>query len=466
MPATIVEQLRDLVGRDVVLLPISAGAKGPRFTGWQNVTIASMEDPAYLARLNHGGNIGVLLGKPSGGLCSIDVDDDAALEAFLALNPALQGTLRTSRARGGNLWVRVQGDFPPLTKLVTKDGRDWGEWRADGGQTVIHGAAQDAHKGETAPLPYRMVVTSPPVSIRFADINWPVDLTTPGAIRPAPPSTNPATKLIADYGDPYYPNPNGTIALNENYWAGHYATENIVLYEPAEKSFYEYQGDTGLYEEISSDRIKAELSARILEASRAANVPALERKRTDSTLSHIIAQLKGLIEKRRVFSERNSNFIHLANGVLQFRPDREADLLPFSPNFYSRNRSPIVFDETARCDRFLNELILPAVHPEDVPLIQKYLGLCLLGRNLIQRFMILDGEGGRGKTQLAIVFQELIGMANVTQLRTEHLAERFELYRYLKKTLLVGVDVSANFLSTRGANVLKGLVGGDWMDAE
>ena len=462
MPATIVEQLRDLVGRDVVLLPIPAGEKGPRLTGWQNLTPASMEDPAYLARLNHGGNIGVLLGKPSGGLCTIDVDDDAALEEFLALNPALKGTLRTRRARGGNLWVRVQGDFPPLTKLITKDGRDWGEWRADGGQTVIHGAAQDTHKGETVPLPYRMVVTAPPVTIRFADIVWPEGLNVPGV---AAATQHAATALIVDYGEPYYLNPNGTLVLNENYWAGHYATEHILLYEPDEKTFYEYHADTGLYSEISTDLIKAEISARILEASREANLPALERRRTDTTLGHIVSQLKGLIEKRHAFVRR-TNFIHLANGFLCFRPDQQADLLPFSPELFSRNRSPIIFDESAICPRFLNELLIPAVHPEDVLLIQKYLGLSLLGHNLIQRFLILDGEGGRGKTQLAIVFQQLVGMANVTQLRTEHLAERFELYRYLKKTLLIGVDVSANFLSSRGAGVLKGLVGGDWMDAE
>lgn len=466
MPTHIVEQLRDLVGRDVVLLPIPPGEKGPRFTGWQNVTAASMEDPAYLARLNHGGNIGVLLGQPSGGLCSIDVDDDAALDEFLALNPALQATLRTRRARGGNLWVRVQGDYPPLTKLIAQDGRGWGEWRADGGQTVIHGAAMDARKGESAPVPYLMLVAASPVCIRFADIVWPARLIVPGTPAAANDAQQAAAELMDQFGAPYYQNNNGTIALNENYWAGHYALEHILLYEPDEKTFYEYHADTGLYEEISADRIKAEISARLLAASRESNVPALERKRTDSALNHIIAQLKGLVEKRRAFSDRASNYIHLANGILQFQPDREIDLLPFAPDFYSRNRSPIGYDDSAHCERFLNELVLPAVHPEDVALIQKYLGLCLLGRNLIQRFLILDGEGGRGKTQLAIVFQHLIGMANVTQLRTEHLAERFELYRYLKRTLLVGVDVSANFLSTRGANVLKGLVGGDWMDAE
>jgi len=90
----------------------------------------------------------------------------------------------------------------------------------------------------------------------------------------------------------------------------------------------------------------------------------------------------------------------------------------------------------------------------------------LLGYNRAQRLLILDGEAGRGKTQFANVMQGLVGMANVTQLRTKLLAERFELFRYLKKTLLVGVDVEADFLSTKGAAVLKGLVGGDWFDAE
>lgn len=62
--------------------------------------------------------------------------------------------------------------------------------------------------------------------------------------------------------------------------------------------------------------------------------------------------------------------------------------------------------------------------------------------------------------------QELVGLQNVTELRTQFLNERFELYRYLKKTLLVGVDVPSKFLMQKGAYVLKGLTGGDWFDAE
>ena len=82
-----------------------------------------------------------------------------------------------------------------------------------------------------------------------------------------------------------------------------------------------------------------------------------------------------------------------------------------------------------------------------VSILGTFAGMYLLGFNPAQRFLILDGEAGRGKTQFANVMQGIVGMTNVTQLRTKHLAERFELFRYLKKTLLVGVDVEADFLS-------------------
>jgi phage/plasmid-associated DNA primase len=189
----------------------------------------------------------------------------------------------------------------------------------------------------------------------------------------------------------------------------------------------------------------------------------LEKQRTDARLNNVVAHLRGILEQRGAFSERQRT-LHLENGVFSFANGGE--LLPFSPVFVSRNRSPISFDENANCERFLDELVHPAVHPEDVVLIQKYGGLSLLGVNLIQRMLILDGESARGKTQLANVIQAVVGRENVTQLRTKWLAERFETYRFLKKTLLVGVDVEPDFLSTKGAAVLKGLVGGDWLDAE
>ena len=439
------ESLTSLLGNDVFFVPCEFGTKEPLVT-YAERPFEGTKTPAYRAVFDAmETNIAVYLGKASGGLCAIDCDADEDLAAFLAANPKLANTTHSRGSRGGMLWVRVAGEFPRSCKSERF------EWRADGNLSTIYGRHP---KG----MDYQLVRDAAPVAVAFEDIVWP-----DGWERPWEEDAE--VKLRQTFGEPFYTNDKGIITtINEAYWAGLHATENILLHEPDEKSFYRYNAETGIYEVESPDAIRSQLSTRMLEASRQANAFDLQKKRTATTLNNVIAHLRGTVEQRGAFAERRK-VIHLANGVMVFS-GADAELRPFSPEYRSRNRSPISFDENARCERFLNELVLPAVHPEDVELLQKFAGLMLLGDNRAQRLLILDGEGGRGKTQFANVMQGLVGMPNVTQLRTKHLAERFELYRFLKKTLLVGVDVEADFLSTKGAAVLKGLVGGDWHDAE
>ena len=361
--------------------------------------------------------------------------------------------------------MRIKGAYPKSSKLKTRSGKDWGEWRADGNQTVIYGAAMDPKKGETKPTAYKLEHRARPIELSFGEIQWPMELVLPWQTEPlAADGEQGLDELRRRYGEPYYSDENGIPrSLNQSFWAGLFASENIILWEPVERAFYIYNADTGIYEEISVDVIKRSLSDRLLEASRQMNRFWLEKQRTDTRLNSIAAHLRGIVEKRNAFAQQERR-IHLANGVFRF--ENGGELLPFSPAFVSRNRSPIVFDENAKCERFLNELVYPAMQKDDVVLMQKYFGQCLLGNNLIQRILILDGLSERGKTQLANTFQAVVGRANCTQLRTEWLADRFETFRFVKKTLLVGVDVASDFLSTKGASVLKGLVGGDWFDAE
>jgi putative DNA primase/helicase len=443
--ATPLQRFTALLGEDVFFVPCEWGTKKPVLT-YVERPFASTKSDAYRAVFDaEPTNVAVYLGKASGGLCAIDCDADEDLAALLTANPALVNTTHSRGSRGGMLWVRMTGVYPRSCKT------EHFEWRADGNLSTIHGRHP---KG----MDYQLVCDAPPVVLAFEDIVWPE-----GWERPWDKDAE--ATLRQTYGEPFYTNDKGVITtINETYWAGLHAAENILLHEPEEKTFYRYNGDTGIYEVESPDAIRSKISARMLEASRQANAFDLQKKRSATTLNNVIAHLRGTVEQRGAFAERRK-VIHLANGVMVFTGS-DAELLPFSPEYRSRNRSPIAFDENARCDRFLNELVLPAVHQEDVELLQKFAGMLLLGENRAQRLLILDGEGGRGKTQFANVMQGLVGMPNVTQLRTKHLAERFELYRFLKKTLLVGVDVEADFLSTKGAAVLKGLVGGDWHDAE
>jgi hypothetical protein len=172
-----IESILALTG-PAVLLPLPSGAKRPNFTGWQHTSETQMRDPEYLVRLNNGGNVGVLLGKPSNGLCSIDLDGDDWVNLFLEANPKLRGTLRTKRLRGCNLWVRIRGEYPPLKKLIhprMKGPRgaplDVGEWRSTGGQTVI--------AGEVGGLPYRVELERPAIEMQFKEIVWPEFIANP-----------------------------------------------------------------------------------------------------------------------------------------------------------------------------------------------------------------------------------------------------------------------------------------------
>lgn len=444
MPSRL-EQFAALLGDDVFFVPCATGTKTPLVT-YKERPFEGTKTQAYRAVFAAADvNIAVYLGKASGGLCALDFDRDEDLTAFLTVNPRLATSLLSRASRGAQLWVRITGEYPKSCKAAHF------EWRATGNLSTISGRHE---KG----MDYQLLCENPPAKLAFDEIRWPEGWELPWL-------NDLDAKLRESYGEPFYTNDKGQITnINEAYWAGLHARENIVFYEPDEKAFYAYDESTGKHEVESADVVRKKLSDRMLEASRQANAFELQKKRNATTLNNVIAHLRGTVERRGAFSEKR-NFIHLANGVMVF-DGAEADLREFAPDFYSRNQSPIAFDEQAKCERFLNELVLPAVHPDDVELLQKFAGMFLLGYNRAQRILILDGEGGRGKTQFANVMQGLIGMANVTQLRTKHLAERFELYRYLKKTLLIGVDVEPDFLSTKGAAVLKGLVGGDWFDAE
>lgn len=404
---------------------------------------------------SEGNNYGVLGGY--GDLVIVDTDSH---EMTQFAKDHLPSTFTTKTPKKGFHFYLICKGIDKKIKLK-KDDQDHGEIISFGSQVVGPGSIHPDTKTEYIVYHDLPIVTIEPSELLDIFKNY-----IPGHKETNDETQSKYEKLIDKYGDPYYLNDKGkVVSINQSFWAGLYNTENIQIYEPDERMFYRYDSETGIYKDITENLIKAEMSERILQVSREKNVFGLETKRTIVNLNHILGHLKGISEKRQAF-QKSLNFVHLANGVLVFNEHQEADLMPFSPHFFSRNFCPIAFDENALCERFLNELLLPSVSVEDAVIIQKYLGLCLLGNNLIQRLLILEGLPGKGKSTLALIIQKLIGQLNVTELRTRHLGERFELYRYLKKTLLVGVDVPGRFLSEKGAYVIKGLVGGDWFDAE
>jgi putative DNA primase/helicase len=443
---------RQLRHKGFYFVKLKGKSKIPLEKNWQNKRLSFHEIEDHLRR---GNNYGVLGG--SNGLIVVDADSDTISEIVLKNLPETF----TVKTRKGFHYYYFCEDLE--SKMVLRKGdQHFGDIIAKGSQVVGPNSIHPESKQR-----YTIENNNEIKSISKKDLLKTFsDFLCEGGEKNDPISSS-VVEIIQKYGDPYYLSDSGMVtSVNQSFWAGVMMIENILLYEPAERVFYLYEEKTGLYTAVSDDTLKQKISGRILAVSRSKRIPSLEKKRSMTTLSSILSHLKGIAEQKQPFSHKKKSFIHLNNGVLKINEDKSIDFVPFSPAFLSRNQSPIAFDIEAKSDRFLNELLYPAVKQEDAVLIQKYAGLCLLGDNLIQRLLILGGESGQGKSQLSIVLQKLIGLQNVTELRTHLLAERFELYRYLKKTLLIGVDVPPKFLMQKGAHVLKGLTGGDCFDAE
>jgi putative DNA primase/helicase len=273
--------------------------------------------------------------------------------------------------------------------------------------------------------------------------------------------------LIKQFGDPTVNNEKGGISrLNDIFWAALFArTREKIILEYDERSFYDYDPETGIYLPKSSDKIRVELNALILETARTWNTfYGLQAFRNTTHLNGPITQLRGLVEERNFFNNQEY-LVHLANCTLRFNQDGEYRREDFSQDHRCRNRSPLSYHPDAKCRSF-EEKLLSHVSPDDRIIIQKYAGQCLLGRNLMNRFLILDGVSSSSKSTLALVLNGLVGQDNSYELRTQHLNDRFEIGRMIGRTLLIGPDVRGDFLNLPSASRLKALVGGDRMDAE
>jgi P4 family phage/plasmid primase-like protien len=286
----------------------------------------------------------------------------------------------------------------------------------------------------------------------------------PGGQDRASSEDNIFDRVRRECGDPFY-RLGRSNKINARFFAGVVCAENNILHDPDDETFYVYNPNFGLWEPQSGPWLSHRIAARVLDVARGTQVRFLEAANDEGLRREVIAVMQGMAERRGVFRERR-DIVHVANGVLRLLDDGDVVLEPFSPEHYSRNRSPIEFQADAECPRFLGELLLPALPPNDVDLLQKIVGVAVYGLNLPQRIVIFEGTPGGGKTTLIKVLVGIIGQANCYQLRTEHLADRFEIYRYRAKTLLYGPDVPGDFLMHSSAYILKSLVGGDPMSAE
>ena len=269
--------------------------------------------------------------------------------------------------------------------------------------------------------------------------------------------------IVREYG-PLIRVEDDEVSINHIAVAAKFMSVYEIRFDAEFEMFRRYNPSTGIWETLKEAEARLALGAFLKNLADQLNAPGLLYKRTSSLLSAILKLAKGIAVMERALSDAIPR-VHVANGVVEITPEGP-NLRRFRPDDWARHSCKIPYNPKAKCDRFLEQFLKPALSAEDIRLLQRFFGAVLLGLNAAQRFLVLYGDAAHGKSTLVKILEWIIGLERVATLRTNHLAGRFEMHAFQGKTLLTAKDVPTDFLAVRGASAIKALIGDDVFETE
>ena len=155
----LLEAARWYLRRGYMPVYVPPGTKGPTQKDWQSQRLSEEDLPEHFARP---GNIGIILGEPSGGLVDVDLDCQEAVELADQFLPETGAVTGRPSARRSHRWY--VSDVPATKQFRDpKANRMIVELRSTGGQTLvgpsIHESDEpyDALEGDPAEVPAPML---------------------------------------------------------------------------------------------------------------------------------------------------------------------------------------------------------------------------------------------------------------------------------------------------------------------
>jgi len=154
-PSNLLEAAGWYLARGYAPIPVPAGEKKPRLKGWTALRLTEPDLPAHFNGTPTSGNIGILLGEPSGWLVDVDLDAPEARE--LAEQHLPPTGLKTGRAGSpASHWWYVAPGARTKQHRDPVSGESIVELRSTGAQTLVgpsvhpSGDAYDPLDGEPA----------------------------------------------------------------------------------------------------------------------------------------------------------------------------------------------------------------------------------------------------------------------------------------------------------------------------
>lgn len=150
-------------------------------------------------------------------------------------------------------------------------------------------------------------------------------------------------------------------------------------------------------------------------------------------------------------------WINFKNGMLDAQ---EMKMHPHSPEYRSMNQIPHEFSfQPVKGEHTLKFLKEAVPDSGDRQMFYTYLGYCMTCDTSMQKFMMIKGEGGTGKSRLIALAEYIVGKPNYVNVSLADLNERFYPSNLFGKLMNSCADISTAPLNA--VDVLKKCTGDD-----
>lgn len=150
-------------------------------------------------------------------------------------------------------------------------------------------------------------------------------------------------------------------------------------------------------------------------------------------------------------------WINFKNGMLDVQ---EMKMHPHNPEYRSMNQIPHEFSfQPVKGENTLKFLKEAVPDSGDRQMFYTYLGYCMTCDTSMQKFMMIKGEGGTGKSRLIALAEHIVGKPNYVNVSLADLNERFYPSNLFGKLMNSCADISTAPLNA--VDVLKKCTGDD-----
>ena len=180
---------------------------------------------------------------------------------------------------------------------------------------------------------------------------------------------------------------------------------------------------------------------------------------TISRIFKLFLQKHELVKEPWELNDHSGYYINFKNGMYDVRKRK---VYPHSPKIYSINQVPWEYDPKANHGSgavFTSYLKEAIPDDDDREMFLEYAGLCCSIDRSQQKFMVISGEGGTGKSTIINLLQKIVGKQNISNVPLSKLGENFHSIPLMGKLMNSCADLEIDALDD--VTIIKKIVGED-----